>query len=26
MREVQHRGYNNVIFETDAQNIVGAIH
>ncbi|KAK2379713.1 hypothetical protein QL285_067484 [Trifolium repens] len=26
MTTLQLRGYNNVIFETDAQNIVGAIH
>ncbi|CAJ2672830.1 unnamed protein product [Trifolium pratense] len=25
-KELHHRGFNNVIFETDAQNIVNAIH
>jgi ribonuclease HI len=25
MKELQQRGFSNVIFETDAQNIVGAI-
>jgi hypothetical protein len=25
MKELQQRGFNNVIFETDAQNLVGAI-
>jgi hypothetical protein len=25
MKELQQRGFNNVIFETDAHNIVGAI-